>query len=110
MLVKLEQLFMLNKFILFLIVAILFGGLGILVRELLVMDVNNQSGDPLSIAGAILFSSALIALSIYANRKSKRYSHALSCTHSHRNGIPATLVSVSEMVSLSSYSIDNKPL
>ena len=63
---------MLNKLIIFLIVATLIGGLGILVRGLLVMDVNNQSGDPLSIAGAILFSSALIALSIHANRSNNR--------------------------------------
>jgi hypothetical protein len=59
---------MLNKLIPFLIITVLIGGLLILLRGFLVMDINNPSGDSLSITGAIIFSSALISLVIYSNR------------------------------------------
>ncbi|MES2555790.1 MAG: hypothetical protein V4604_06555 [Bacteroidota bacterium] len=57
-----------NKLITFLIVATLLGGLGILIAGLMAIDFQFSQRPLLSIAGAMLFSSALVALSIHSKR------------------------------------------
>lgn len=59
---------MLSKWIVFLIVFTLLGGILMLFIGLMAMDSHLSSRPLLAVVGAILFASGLIALSIHANR------------------------------------------
>ncbi len=59
---------MLYKIVIALVVITLLSGLFIFVVGLMKMDFNNASGDSLSIAGAILFSSGIISLGMLTKK------------------------------------------